>query len=184
MSQVEEARIHVGYGMVDHILKEGRIDLCSKGTRGTHIERHVHTYHITRPQKLLKPHIFGASAQFIAQPASVVILHLHPQRLSLLLEVPPDPSHAQDPYDFTLGIMAERWRSLATEFTFAQVHERGGEHAEGTEHEEEGGVGGGCVDGGGDVGHMDTGFCAVGNVALVVSGAWFERSTNSASLHL
>ena len=57
----------------------------------------------------------------------------------------------------------------------AQGYEWGGEVAEGAEEEEERGVGGGGVDGGGHVGDVDGTGGARGDVDLVVAGAWGER---------
>ena len=60
------------------------------------------------------------------------------------------------------------------EESFAQVEEREIEAAQGAESKEDGGVSGGIVDGGGDVGDLDGVCCADWDVDLVVAGAWGE----------
>ena len=67
--------------------------------------------------------------------------------------------------------MAQRWRFFATKDALAKCYDWLVEVPERAKHEEDGCVGGGGVDGGGDVGDADAGCGAVRDVALVVAGA-------------
>lgn len=67
--------------------------------------------------------------------------------------------------------MTEGRRGFAAEETFAEIDEGEVEATEGSEGEEDGGVGSGIVDGGGDVGNFDTVVGADRDVDLVVAGA-------------
>ncbi len=96
----------------------------------------------------------------------------HAKRLRLLLHIPPNAPHAQNPQHFALGVMAQRRRRVAAPGALAQVLQGGVVVAQGAEEEEDGGVGGGGVDGGGDVGDANRGRGAGGDVDLVVAGAW------------
>lgn len=100
-----------------------------------------------------------------------MILHAHAKRPELLRHISANAAHAQDPEDFPLRVMTEGRRSLAAEETFAEIGEGKVEGTEGAEGEENAGVGGGVVDGGGDVGDSDVVGRADGDVDLVVAGA-------------
>lgn len=101
--------------------------------------------------------------------------NLHTKRLRLLLQIPSNTSHSQHTEDFALWIMSQSGRRLATPFPFAEGLHARIEVAQGADDQEHVYVGGGVVDGGGDIGDADGGLAegAGVNVDLVVSGAWY-----------
>lgn len=126
---------------------------------------------IAGAQQLLKAHILRPGGQLRAQRPPVVVLHAHAQRRGPLLHFPPDAAHAQDAQQFALRVVAQRRGGGASPRLLPQRQERGGEVAEGAEEQEQRGVGGGGVDGGGHVGDPDRARVAGGDVDLVVAGA-------------
>lgn len=100
-----------------------------------------------------------------------MILHLHAERLRLLCEILPNPTHAQYPQHFSFRIMADRRRLLTSEFAFPEIEQWVVEASEGTEHEEHSCVSSRGVDCGRDVGDTNVVSGTVCDVALVVAGS-------------
>ena len=66
-------------------------------TTGAYIQRQIQTNNITCPQQLFKPNILRPSTQLLTKRIPIMVLHLHAKRLCFLLQIPPNPTHAQNP---------------------------------------------------------------------------------------
>lgn len=139
---------------------------------GAHVQRQTQMQDIARAQQFVKPDI---QRRLPLQASAIMILHPHPQRLGPLLHFPPDAPHAQDAQQLALRVVPERGGGGAFPGVLAQRRDCGGEVSESAEEQEERGVGGGGVDGGGHVGDLDVPGGAGGDVDLVVAGAWRGR---------
>lgn len=100
-----------------------------------------------------------------------MILHAHPKRLRLLLQVPSDAAHAQDPQHLALRIVAQRRIDVALPLAGAHGEHGAVEAAQGAQDQEYVVVGGCVVDGRGCVGDADIVRRAGVDVDLVVAGA-------------
>lgn len=100
----------------------------------------------------------------------------HAERLGLALQIPPDASHPQDTKHFALWIVAEDGLRLTAPLPLTEGLHARVEVPQSPDDQEHVDVGGGVVDGRGDIGDADRrGSSAAGvYVDLVVSGA-FER---------
>ena len=78
--------------------------------------------------------------------------------------------------------MAKGWGLLPTKFPFAKIEEGEIEAAQGAEQQEDACVGGCGVDDGGDIRESDAVGGEVGDVALVVAGAWYVNCLAIAAL--
>ncbi len=91
----------------------------------THIKGQIQRDDVGSTQQFVKGAILGPATQFLAQPAAVVILNVHAERLCLFLQVPPDPSHAEDSEHFVLRIMTQRRSRIPSPIVLPQ-REHGG----------------------------------------------------------
>lgn len=99
--------------------------------------------------------------------------HPHPKRLGLPLQIPTNAPHPQHAQHLALGVVPEHRRRLPAPLALAQGQDARIEVAQRADDQEHVDVGGGVVDGRGDVGHADrrAAQAAGVHVDLVVAGA-------------
>ena len=139
----------------------------------TDVQRQVQTQHVRSREQLLEPDVLRPGPRRRVQRLAVVVDDLHAERACLLRHVPPDAPHAQDAEHLALGIVAQRRGGRASPLAGAQSRHRPVEASQRAQHEEDGRVGGGGVDGGRDIGDAQRGRAggAGVDVDLVVAGA-------------
>lgn len=134
------------------------------------IKREVQTQHIARLQQRLEIDVARPAREVPAQLAAVVILDLHAEGAGALRHGPPDAAHAQNAQDLALGVVAQR-EGFPAPVAAAYGGQGHVDAAEGAEHQQQGDVGRGVVDGDGRAGDLDPAVVASGHVDVVVAGA-------------
>lgn len=104
-----------------------------------------------------------------------MVNNLHTKRLRLLLQIPSNTPHSQHTEDFPFRVMSQPGQRLAAPFPFAEGQHTRVEVAQGADDQEHVYIGGGVVDGSGDIRDADGGLAegAGVDVDLVVAGSWW-----------
>lgn len=119
------------------------------------VQRQIQAEHVAAPQQILERHILSAVGMCVVEAPSIVIDDFHPKRgAGFARHVAPDAAHAEDAQDFGFRVATQRWRGRASELAAAEVGHGRVELAQRPEHQEQARVGGGVVDGNGDVGDL------------------------------
>ena len=112
------------------------------------IQRQVETQHVRRPHQLVEANVRRAVFLLSRQSRAVVVLDGHAEGAGSSRHGPADTAHAQDAERLLVRVVAQL-EAAAAPLAFAHGGEWDRDAAQGAEHEEEGDVGGGFVDGDG-----------------------------------
>lgn len=107
----------------------------------THVQWQVQTEHITLRKQFVEADVLSPTGQLIRQLLPIVINRSHAEHIHLRFEVAADTTHTKNAEDLALSVMAEGRRRVASPFALSCGEQGGIEVPQGTDDEEDGGVG-------------------------------------------